>query len=110
MVVFAKTGCALFANLARATQPKFWDRVAENVDGLSKALSPSPAALPFQGQFLAATFTRLEGYWSVTTLERCSTSRGRRHLTIADCCPTSKTNEGATFDNRYRWVCRFDVT
>jgi hypothetical protein len=30
------------------------------------------------------------------------------NTTIAELLSTSTTNEGASFDNRYCWVCRFD--
>jgi ketosteroid isomerase-like protein len=100
---------ALFANLAKAeTQPKFWDRVAENVDWTVEGTQPLAGRYRSKAEFLAATFTRLEGVLvGGATLEV-------QHLyvdddtSIAELLSTSKTNEGAIFDNRYCWVCRFD--
>ena len=103
-----KDRIALFANLARTeTQPEFWECVAENVDC---TVEDTPVAYRYdsEAEFRAATFTRLQRVLvGGATLEV-------QHLyvdgdtTIAELLSTSKTSEGATFVNRYCWICRFD--
>ena len=72
---------ALFANLARAeTQPKFWDRVAENVDWTVEGTQPLAGRYHSKAEFLAATFTRLEGVLvGGRDAGGAAPLRGRRH-------------------------------
>jgi ketosteroid isomerase-like protein len=100
---------ALFACLqAPATQQDFWARVAGDVDWTVEGTHPLAGRYHSKDEFTAATFARLakvlKGGVKLTV----------EHLyvdgdtTIAELVSTSTTKEGAPFDNRYCWVCRFD--
>ena len=99
----------LFAYLRDpATQPDFWARVADDVDWTVEGTHPLAGRYRSKKEFTAATFARLaevlEGGVKLTV----------EHLyvdgdaTIVELASTSTTREGAPFDNRYCWVCRFD--
>jgi ketosteroid isomerase-like protein len=100
---------ALFACLQDpATHPDFWARVADDVDWTVEGTHPLAGRYHSKEEFTAATFARLaevlEGGVKLTV----------EHLyvdgdtTVAELVSTSTTKEGAPFDNRYCWVCRFD--
>lgn len=100
---------ALFANLASAeTQPKFWDRVADNVDWTVEGTHPLAGRYHSKAEFRAATFTRLEGVLAGGAALEVRHLHVDGDTVIAELLSTAKTKEGATFDNRYCWVCRFD--
>jgi hypothetical protein len=100
---------ALFSNLqSPATQPRYWARVADDVDWTVEGTHALAGRYRSKKDFIAAAFDRLDGVL-----------RGGVHLevqhlyvdgdtTIAELLSTSTTNEGAPFANRYCWVCRFD--
>jgi ketosteroid isomerase-like protein len=100
---------ALFACLQDpATQPDFWARVADDVDWTVEGTHPLAGRYRGKEEFTAATFARLarvlEGGVKLTV----------EHLyvdgdtTVAELVSTSTSKEGAPFDNRYCWVCRFE--
>ncbi|RVX38390.1 hypothetical protein EDD27_0695 [Nonomuraea polychroma] len=100
---------ALFACLQDpVTQPGFWARVADDVDWTVEGTHPLAGGYRSKNEFTAATFARLarvlDGGVKLTV----------EHLyvdgdtTVAELVSTSTTKEGAPFDNRYCWVCRFD--
>jgi uncharacterized protein len=100
---------ALFANLqSPATQPRYWARVADDVDWTVEGTHPLAGRYRSKKDFLAATFGRLDG------VLRGGVKLEVQHLyvdgdtTITELLSTSVTNEGAPFANRYCWVCRFD--
>jgi uncharacterized protein len=82
--------------------------VADDVDWTVEGTHPLAGRYRGKDEFTAATFDRLarvlEGGVKLTV----------EHLyvdgdtTIAELVSTSTTTEGAPFDNRYCWVCRFD--
>jgi ketosteroid isomerase-like protein len=101
---------ALFAKLQDpASQPQFWDRVADDVDWTVEGTHPLAGRYHDKAQFIEATFARLA---------RKAVPGGVKlevtHLyvdgdtTIAEMHSTSTTNEGADFANDYCWVCRFE--
>ena len=101
---------ALFAKLqASATQPQFWDRVADDVDWTVEGTHPLAGRYHDKAQFIEAAFARLAGQAVPGGVKLDVT-----HLyvdgdtTIAELHSTSKTKEGADFANDYCWVCRFE--
>jgi ketosteroid isomerase-like protein len=100
---------ALFTDLASAeTQPKFWERVADDVDWTVEGTHPLAGRYRSKAEFVAATFTRLAGVLVGGAKLEVEHLHVDGDTTIAELRSTSTTNEGATFDNRYCWVCRFD--
>ena len=101
---------ALLAKLQDpATQPQFWNRVADDVDWTVEGTHPLAGRYHDKAQFIEATFARLAGQ-AVPGGVKLEV----KHLhvdgdtTIAELRSTSTTNEGADFANTYCWVCRFD--
>jgi ketosteroid isomerase-like protein len=99
----------LFRNLqSPATQPQFWARVADDVDWTVEGTHALAGRYRNKQEFIDATFSRLYG------VLQGGVKLDVEHLyidgdtTIAELLSTSTTNEGASFDNRYCWVCRFD--
>jgi ketosteroid isomerase-like protein len=99
----------LFRNLqSPATQPQFWARVADDVDWTVEGTHALAGRYRSKQEFIDATFSRLHG------VLQGGVKLDVEHLyidgdtTIAELLSTSTTNEGAQFDNRYCWVCRFD--
>jgi uncharacterized protein len=100
---------ALFRTLqSPATQPQFWARVADDVDWTVEGTHALAGRYRSKREFIDATFDRLDG------VLRGGVKLDVEHLyvdgdtAIAELLSTSTTNEGASFDNRYCWVCRFD--
>jgi uncharacterized protein len=92
---------ALFAKLQDpATQPQFWDRVADDVDWTVEGTHPLAGHYHDKAQFIEATFARLAGQAVPGGVKLEVT-----HLyvdgdaTIAELHSTSKTKEGADFAN-----------
>jgi ketosteroid isomerase-like protein len=92
-----------------ASQPQFWDRVADDVDWTVHGTHPLAGRYHGKAQFIEATFARLAGQAVPGGVKLEVT-----HLyvdgdtTIVELHSTSKTKEGADFSNDYCWVCRFD--
>jgi uncharacterized protein len=100
---------ALFANLESAeTQPRFWDRVADDVDWTVEGTHVLAGRYHSKADFVAATFTRLEGVLVGGATLKVRHMHVDGDITVAELRSTSKTKEGATFANDYCWVCRFD--
>ncbi|KIF76262.1 hypothetical protein QR77_24970 [Streptomyces sp. 150FB] len=99
----------LFAKLEDpATTAGFFDRVAADVRWTVMGTHQLAGTYLDKQSFVAATFDRL------TPLMREGVRLKLRHLhldgdiAVAELLATSTTNDGAPFDNRYCWVCRFD--
>lgn len=100
---------ALFANLESAEkQPKIWVQAADDVDWTRRGHTRAVRSVPLEGRLHSR---------HLRPPSRRASRRGDhegRHLyvggdtTVAGLRSTSKTNEGATFANKYCWVCRFD--
>ena len=100
---------ALFANLAKLeTQPQFWTRVADNVDWTVEGTHPLAGRFHSKAEFIAASFTRLEGVLVGGATLEVQDIHVDDDITVAELLATSQTKEGAPFANRYCWVCRFD--
>jgi ketosteroid isomerase-like protein len=59
-------------------------------------------------EFIHATFGRLDGVLQGGVKLEVGHLYVDGDTTIAELLATSTTNEGASFDNRCCWVCRFD--
>lgn len=100
---------ALFAHLEGSqTQPRFWDRVADDVDWTVEGTHALCGRYRSKTDFIAATFTRLEGVLAGGAHLKVQHLYVDGDTTIAELLSTSRTNEGAQFANHYCWVCRFD--
>jgi uncharacterized protein len=100
---------ALFRNLENpATQERFWQRVADDVDWTVEGTHPLAGRYHDKQAFTQATFERL------ARLLPGGVGLKLEHLyvdgdtTVAELAAEATTAEGAPFDNRYCWVCRFD--
>ena len=99
----------LFRNLeSPATQPQFWARVAPDVDWTVEGTHALAGRYRNKQEFIDATFGRLDGVLQGGVKLEVEQLYIDGDTTIAELLSTSTTNEGASFDNRYCWVCRFD--
>jgi uncharacterized protein len=99
----------LFRNLQTpATQPQFWARVADDVDWTVEGTHALAARYRSKQEFIDATFDRLDGVLRGGVKLEVDHLYVDGDTTIAELLSTSTINEGASFDNRYCWVCRFD--
>ena len=99
----------LFGFLQSAeTQEKFFARVADDVDW--SVLGTHPLAGRYRGKqkFLDATFARLRGVLPGGAELAVTDVNVDGDTAIAELVATSHSNEGASFDNHYCWVCRFE--
>ena len=100
---------ALFSKLeSPATQPRFWARVADDVDWTVEGTHPLAGRYHSKQNFIDATFNRLDGVLQGGVKLRVEHLYVDGDTTIAELLSTSTSNEGALFANRYCWVCRFD--
>jgi ketosteroid isomerase-like protein len=99
----------LFRNLeSPATQPQFWACVAPDVDWTVEGTHALAGHYRNKQEFIDATFSRLDGVLQGGVKLEVEQLYVDGDTTIAELLSTSTTNEGASFDNRYCWVCRFD--
>jgi uncharacterized protein len=91
-----------------ATQPQFWARVAPDVDWTVEGTHALAGRYRSKQEFIDATFDRLGGVLQGGVKLDVEHLYVDGDTTIAELLSTSTTNEGASFDNRYCWVCRFD--
>jgi hypothetical protein len=99
----------LFCNLqSPATQPQFWARVADDVNWTVEGTHALAGRYHNKQEFIDATFGRLDGVLQGGVKLEVEHLYVDGDTTIAELLSTSTTNEGASFDNRYCWVCRFD--
>jgi hypothetical protein len=87
---------ALFAKLQDpASQPQFWDRVADDVDWTVEGTHPHAGRYHDKTQFIEATFNRLAGQ-AVPGESFTPTQRPRREqtslMTIAGCAALTETS------------------
>lgn len=100
---------ALFANLASAeTQPRFWAHVSDEVDWSVMGTHPLAGRYIGKQQFIEATFSRLTGVLQGGAKLEVLNILVDGDTVVAELASTSVSNEGAPFDNKYCWVCRFD--
>jgi uncharacterized protein len=100
---------SLFNNLQSGeTQPEFWARVADDVDWTVEGTHPLAGRYRSKKAFIEATFDRLAGVLPGGAKLQVQHLFVDGDTTIAELLSTTKTNEGASFANRYCWVCRFD--
>jgi len=99
----------LFRNLqSPGTQPQFWARVADDVDWTVEGTHALAGRYRSKQDFIDATFDRLDGVLQGGVKLDVEHLYVDGDTAIAELLSTSTTNEGASFDNRYCWVCRFD--
>jgi uncharacterized protein len=99
----------LFRNLQTpATQPQFWAHVAPGVDWTVEGTHALAGRYHNKQDFIDATFDRLGGVLQGGVKLDVEHLYVDGDTTIAELLSTSTTNEGASFDNRYCRVCRFD--
>ena len=99
----------LFGFLQSAeTQPKFFARVADDVDWTVEGTHPLAGRYHDKQQFMDATFARLRGVLPGGATLEVTHLYVDGDTAIAELVATSQTNEGASFDNHYCWVCRFE--
>ena len=100
---------ALFRNLEHPdTHARFFEHVADDVDWTVEGTHPLAGRYRSKQAFLDATFVRLAGVLSDGVHLVVEHVFVDGDTAIAELYSTSTTNEGAPFDNRYCWVCRFD--
>ncbi|HCB06803.1 MAG TPA: nuclear transport factor 2 family protein [Nocardioides sp.] len=90
------------------TQPRFFARVADDVDWTVEGTHPLAGRYHDKQQFLDSTFARLAGVLPGGAKLDVAHVYVDGDTAIAELVATSHTNEGAAFDNHYCWVCRFD--
>lgn len=99
---------ALFRHLEDpGTQERFWASVADDVDWTVEGTHPLAGRYHGKEEFTEATFSRLGRVMKDgvrLTLEHLYTDGD---TAIAELRSIATTSEGAPFDNRYCWVCRF---
>lgn len=102
---------ALFRNLADPrTISRFFDQVADDVSWTVEGTHPLAGAFTSKAEFVRATFDRL------APLMRDRVRLELRGLlvdgdtVVAELQASSTTLEGAPYDNRLCWVCRFAGT
>ena len=91
-----------------ATQPQFWAQVADDVDWTVEGTHALAGRYHSKQEFIDATFRRLGGVLQGGVKLEVEHLYVDGDTAIAELLSTSTTNEGASFDNRYCWVCRFD--
>lgn len=101
----------LFEELADpASMPRFFDRVADDVEWTVEGVSPLGGTYTSKAAFVSATFGRL------AALMRDGVRLQLRQLVldgdtvVAELAASSTTLEGARYDNHLCWVCRFAGT
>ena len=90
------------------TQPQFFARVADDVDWTVKGTHPLAGRYHDKQEFMDSTFARLRGVLPGGAELKVVHLYVDGDTAIAELEATSKTNEGASFDNHYCWVCRFE--
>jgi uncharacterized protein len=99
---------ALFSELQdSATQPKFWARVADEVDWTVEGTHPLAGHYRGKAEFIQSTFVRLARVLPNGVKLKVKQLYVDGDTTIAELHSTSTTNEGAEFANDYCWICRF---
>lgn len=100
---------ALSGNLEDpATRERFWDRVAGDVDWTAEGTRPLAGRYHGKKEFTQATFAR------PGRLMKDGVGLKLQHLyvdgdtTVVELLSSAITAEGAPFENRYCWVCRFE--
>jgi hypothetical protein len=100
---------ALFSNLqSPSTQPAFWAQVADDVDWTVEGTHELAGRYRDKQSFVEATFKRLAGVLDGGVKLYVEHVFVDGDVTIVELRSTSTSNEGAAFDNRYCWVCRFE--
>jgi uncharacterized protein len=82
--------------------------VAPDVDWTVQGTHPLAGRYRSRESFVQATFARLAGVLEGGVRLRVEHLFVDGDTTIAELSALSRTNEGARFDNRYCWVCRFE--
>jgi uncharacterized protein len=99
----------LFRNLESPdTQPNFWAQVADDVDWTVEGTHALAGRYRSKQEFIDATFSRLNNVLEGGVKLEVQHLYVDGDTAIAELLSTSTTNEGASFDNHYCWVCRFD--
>jgi uncharacterized protein len=100
---------SLFRNLESPdTQERFWQRVADDVDWTVEGTHPLAGRYRDKESFTKATFDRLAPLMPDGVRLRLEHLHVDGDTTIAELAVDATTAEGAPFQNRYCWVCRFD--
>jgi ketosteroid isomerase-like protein len=100
---------SLFRNLETPeSQERFWERVADNVDWTVQGTHPLAGRYRGKEQFTKATFGRLGRLLQGGVALRLDHLYVDGDTAVAELLSSATTNEGAPFDNRYCWVCRFE--
>jgi uncharacterized protein len=100
---------SLFRNLEHPeTQEQFWERVAADVDWTVEGTHPLAGRYDGKKEFIQATFERLSRLMKDGVRLKLEGLYVDGDTTIAELLSEATTAEGAAFNNRYCWVCRFD--
>jgi ketosteroid isomerase-like protein len=89
------------------THERFFDHVSDDVDWTVEGTHPLAGRYLSKQAFLDATFGRLAEVLSGGVHLEVEQVFVDGDTAIAELYSTSATNEGASFANRYCWVCRF---
>jgi uncharacterized protein len=99
---------ALFRSLESAeTRPRFWERVADDVDWTVQGTHPLAGRYRDKETFVAATFERLGKVFDGPAKLEVLHVAGAGDLAVAEIRVTARTIGGETYDNTLCWVCRF---
>jgi ketosteroid isomerase-like protein len=99
---------ALFRNLENPdTHDRFWARVAEDVDWTVEGTHPLAGRYHSKKEFTQATFARLGRLMKDGVRLKLEHLYVDGDTTIAELLSSATTIDGASFNNRYCWVCRF---
>jgi uncharacterized protein len=100
---------ALFRNLESPdTEERFWQRVADDVDWTVEGTHPLAGRYRDKDAFTKATFERLGPLMRDGVRLRLEHLHVDGDTAVAELAAHATTAEGAPFENRYCWVCRFD--
>jgi ketosteroid isomerase-like protein len=98
----------LFGFLASPdTRPRFWERVADDVDWTVEGTHPLAGRYGGKEIFVAATFERLAAVFAEGAKLEVVNLVVDGETTVAELRVTATTAEGAAYDNMLCWVCRF---
>ena len=110
MTVIREDRVSLFRNLEHPeTQRRFWERVAVDVDWTVEGTHPLAGRYHGKKELTEATFGRLGPLLKDGVRLRLEGLYVDGDTTIAELLSEATTAEGAPFDNRYCWICRFDA-
>lgn len=90
------------------TRPRFWERVADDVDWTVEGTHQLAGRYRSKADFIDATFARMTAVFEESARLELHHLHVAGEVTVAELRFVAKTKEGGTYDNPACWVCRFD--